>query len=93
MTKEMREDDVVLLYLAGHGKVSVGEEMFYFVPVDGRDADLHETRVSSAILADALRSLPALACGLAPVPAPGSPERSGQFLTPRRGAFAIVALP
>ncbi len=59
MAKEVAEDDVVLLYMAGHGKVSVGEEMFYFVPVDGRDADLRETGVSTAIIAEAIRNLPA----------------------------------
>jgi uncharacterized caspase-like protein len=52
-------DDVVLVYFSGHGKVSIGEEMFYFVPVNGDDADLRHTGVSTAILADALRRLAA----------------------------------
>jgi hypothetical protein len=29
MGKEISEDDVVLIYLAGHGKVAAGAEMFY----------------------------------------------------------------
>jgi WD40 repeat protein len=59
IAKDVGEDDVVLLYLAGHGKVSLGEEMFYFVPVDGRDDNLDETAVSTAIIAEAIRNLPA----------------------------------
>jgi WD40 repeat protein len=59
VAKDVSEEDVVLIYLAGHGKVSVGEEMFYFVPVDGRDADLRSTAVSTAMIAEALENLPA----------------------------------
>jgi WD40 repeat protein len=59
MAKQVSEDDVVLLYFAGHGKVSLGEEMFYFIPVDGRDADLRGTGINTAMIADALRRLPA----------------------------------
>ena len=50
---------MVLLYLAGHGKVAVGEEMFDFVPVDGRDANLRDTAINTAMIAEALRNLPA----------------------------------
>jgi hypothetical protein len=59
MAKEVTKDDVVLLYLAGHGQVSLGAEMFYFVPVDKQGADLQDTAVSTAMLAEALRNLPA----------------------------------
>ena len=59
MAKDVTEDDVVLIYLAGHGKVSLGEEMFYFVPVDGRDADLRGTALSTAMIAEGLQNLPA----------------------------------
>jgi hypothetical protein len=59
LTKEVTKDDVVLLYLAGHGQVSLGAEMFYFVPVDKQDSDLQGTAVSTAMIAEALRNLPA----------------------------------
>jgi WD40 repeat protein len=59
MADKMTEKDVVLIYMAGHGKVTSGEEMFYFVPSDGRDEDLRDTGVSAAMLAEGLRNLPA----------------------------------
>jgi WD40 repeat protein len=59
MAEQVRENDVVLLYLAGHGEVSPGEEMFYFVPVDGRDDSLRDTALSTAFIAEAVRNLPA----------------------------------
>jgi hypothetical protein len=57
MAEEVGENDVVLLYLAGHGRVAVGEEMFYFVPADGREADLRDTAINTAMIAEALRNL------------------------------------
>lgn len=57
MVAEVGENDVVLMYLAGHGRVVVGEEMFYFVPVDGLEPDLRNTAVSTAMIAEALRHL------------------------------------
>jgi WD40 repeat protein len=51
--------DVVLLYFAGHGAVAPEQEMFYFAPSDGRKLDLPATGVSTAILAEALRAMPA----------------------------------
>jgi WD40 repeat protein len=59
MAKAMGEDDVVLLYLAGHGAVTPGQEMFYFVPADGRDTKIRETGMNTAMLAEALRDMPA----------------------------------
>ena len=63
IAKVARYDDVVLVYLAGHGKVSPGQEMFYFVPADGKDTDadgteLRTTGLNTAMLAQALRDLP-----------------------------------
>jgi hypothetical protein len=59
MSEAVKPDDVVVLYLAGHGRVALGEEMFYFLPVDGRENALRDTAVNTAILAEALRNLPA----------------------------------
>lgn len=50
-------DDVVLLYLAGHGKVVLGQEMFYFIPVDGNEDEQVRTGLSTAMLAEAVRNL------------------------------------
>jgi uncharacterized caspase-like protein len=55
----MNEDDVALLYLAGHGVVVQGQEMFYFVPADGKDAEIRNTGLNTAMLAEALRNMPA----------------------------------
>jgi WD40 repeat protein len=51
--------DVVLLYLAGHGAVAPEQEMFYFAPFDARKLDLPTTGVSTAMLAEALRAMAA----------------------------------
>jgi uncharacterized caspase-like protein len=59
MAKGMNENDVVVLYLAGHGSVVPGEEMFYYVQVDGREAEMRKTGLSTAMLAEALRNMPA----------------------------------
>jgi len=59
MAKAMKEDDVVIIYLAGHGVVPQGQEMFYFVPVDGKNEDIRTTALSTAMLAEALRNMPA----------------------------------
>jgi WD40 repeat protein len=57
MAKLVGEDDVVFLYLAGHGEV--GQEMFYFVPSDGQEEVIEDTGLSTAMLAEALRNMPA----------------------------------
>jgi WD40 repeat protein len=59
MAKEVKEDDIVLLFLSGHGRVPPGQEMFYFLPVDGKKDMEFSTAVSTALLADFVRSLPA----------------------------------
>jgi WD40 repeat protein len=59
MIKEVSPDDVVFLYFAGHGIAPIGEEMFYFLPADAQDANLRDSAVSTAMMADVLRSLPA----------------------------------
>jgi WD40 repeat protein len=59
MANEMNEDDVVLLYLAGHGAVVPGQEMFYFVPADGKETKIRTTGVNTAMLAESLRNMPA----------------------------------
>ncbi|WP_263354546.1 WD40 domain-containing protein [Acidicapsa acidisoli] len=55
----MGDNDVVLLYFAGHGVAPLGEEMFYFVPYDGRRIDIRNTGLNTAALAEALRNMPA----------------------------------
>jgi WD40 repeat protein len=57
MAKAMGEDDVVFLYLAGHGVVAPGQEMFYFVPVDGHDQQIRDTGMNTAMIAEALRDM------------------------------------
>jgi len=57
MARTIGEDDVLFLYFVGHGIVS--KEMFYYVPVDGRNGNLPDTALSTADLAEALRYLPA----------------------------------
>jgi WD40 repeat protein len=59
MAASMSEDDVVLLYLAGHGVVVPGQEMFYFVPADANGSDIRSTGLNTAMLAEALRNMPA----------------------------------
>jgi len=59
MAQAMSENDVAFLYLAGHGVVTQQNEMFYFVPSDGRDQAIRDTGLNTAMLADALRSMPA----------------------------------
>lgn len=62
LAKEIKPEDVVFLFLSGHGVVPAGQEMFYFVPADGRMAGLDEYRttgINTAMLAEALRNIPA----------------------------------
>jgi WD40 repeat protein len=58
LAADAKDEDVVLLYFAGHGEVEIGQEMFYFVPSDGNGSRLAETGFSAADIADVLRGLP-----------------------------------
>jgi hypothetical protein len=62
MAGAMRGEDVVFLFLSGHGLVPAGQEMFYFAPADMRGPspqDERETGLNTAMLAEAMRELPA----------------------------------
>jgi WD40 repeat protein len=53
------EDDVLLLFISGHGIVPLGQEMFYFIAADTKGPDPRtetQTGLSTAMLADALRT-------------------------------------
>lgn len=50
-------DDVVVIYLAGHGQTSFRDEMFYFASADSVAERLTSTGLSTAALADALREM------------------------------------
>lgn len=57
-----RPEDVVLFYLSGHGSVPAGHQMFYFLPFDvaGKSSeDQRKSGLSTAMLADMIRELPA----------------------------------
>ncbi len=62
MAREVKENDVVFLFFAGHGIVPAGQEMFYFAPIDMRGPnpqDQRETGLNTAMLAEAIREMPA----------------------------------
>lgn len=62
IANEVRDNDVVFLFFSGHGIVPAGQEMFYFMPVDTRGPspmDQLETGLSTAMLAQAIREMPA----------------------------------
>lgn len=59
MSQVVDEDDVVVLYFGGHGLVTPEEEMFYFIPSDGRVKEIRNTGLNTASLAEALRRMPA----------------------------------
>lgn len=62
MAREVEEDDVVFLFFSGHGIVPAGQEMFYFAPIDMRGPnpqDQRETGLNTAMLAEAIREMPA----------------------------------
>jgi len=57
MLREVKEDDIVLLMLTGHGTVPPGQEMFYFIPVDGKADSEADTALSTAMIGDFVRQL------------------------------------
>lgn len=62
MAGEVRADDVVLIFLSGHGVVPAGQEMFYFAPFDMKGPDpqaQRETGLNVAMLAEAVRAMSA----------------------------------
>lgn len=62
MANTVKQEDVVFVFLSGHGSVPPGEEMFYFIPVDVQGhtvEDVRNTALSTAMLADLVRYLPA----------------------------------
>jgi uncharacterized caspase-like protein len=52
-----RSDDVVVIYLAGHGQTNFRDEMFYFASADSVAERINSTGLSTAMLADALREM------------------------------------
>lgn len=54
---ETREDDVLLIYFAGHGQTDFRGEMFYFATAVSAAEHLNSTGLSTAMLADALREM------------------------------------
>jgi uncharacterized caspase-like protein len=58
----LSENDVLVLFLSGHGMVPAGQEMFYFAPFDMEGPDprhQRETGLNTAMLVDAMRYIPA----------------------------------
>ena len=58
----MDGDDVAFIFLSGHGTVPLGEQMFYFLPSDVTGtgpADQRRTGLNTAMLAEAIREMPA----------------------------------
>jgi WD40 repeat protein len=62
IAQSARPDDVVVIFLSGHGVVLPGDEMFYFVASDTTKESAEITRstgMSTAMISDALRSISA----------------------------------
>ncbi len=58
----VNQNDVLFLFISGHGVVPAGQEMFYFAPIDIRGPDPRrerDTGLNTAMLVDAVRSIPA----------------------------------
>jgi len=62
MAQQVKQEDVVFLFFSGHGTVPAGQEMFYFATTDIRGPnpqDVRETGLNTAMLAEAIREMPA----------------------------------
>jgi hypothetical protein len=63
LSRAATENDVVLLFFSGHGKIPVGQQMFYFIPYftqdsyDNTEFDERTRGISVAMIADALRTI------------------------------------
>jgi WD40 repeat protein len=60
LEEESEPDDTVFIYIAGHGSVPAGQEMYYYLPYDAEGANmatLRESALSSADFADIFRRL------------------------------------
>lgn len=57
LVAEAGQDDVIVIYLAGHGQTDFRDEMFYFATADSYVERLSSTGYSTAMLADALREM------------------------------------
>jgi WD40 repeat protein len=58
--KALSQNDVLVLFLSGHGIVPAGQEMFYFAPFDLEGPDPRrerETGLNTAMLVDAMRNI------------------------------------